>query len=217
MGEEVVGFANDDGDDQLVYSPIQPLPNIPSNLQMLAAQGPQTSDKHRFNLCCLYLSTIYAVSSETHAVSRPKLTAEYELFCKQVGVAPVNTSSLGKALKASFPGVVIRRLGIRGSSTYHYCGLRKKPEYFSVPLANDIAVTHGDPMVRALASIYRTHCESVKKHLQDLNPGAVLQCSRGFWSKLDVNFVKYLCETLVIAFILKCDADIYDVSLLLKH
>ncbi|KAG7883133.1 hypothetical protein KL937_000306 [Ogataea polymorpha] len=55
---------------------------------------------------------------------RNRIFNQYVQLCQQYGVQPVVNASFGKLVKALFPGIKTRRLGIRGSSRYHYCGIK---------------------------------------------------------------------------------------------
>lgn len=59
-------------------------------------------------------------------VRRSKLFAQYARCCVQNGLKPLSQTSLGKLIRIMFPNLTTRRLGIRGQSKYHYCGLRLK-------------------------------------------------------------------------------------------
>lgn len=48
----------------------------------------------------------------------------YSAICKENGISPICNSSFGKLVRLVFPTTTARRLGIRGSSRYHYCGLK---------------------------------------------------------------------------------------------
>ncbi len=50
----------------------------------------------------------------------------YVQFCSDYRVEPVNSASFGKFIRAVFPGIKTRRLGTRGKSKYHYCGIRPR-------------------------------------------------------------------------------------------
>ncbi|KAF6762119.1 hypothetical protein DFP72DRAFT_987476 [Ephemerocybe angulata] len=48
----------------------------------------------------------------------------YRRVCDQYGIPHINTATLGKAIRLCFPTIKTRRLGVRGNSKYHYCGIR---------------------------------------------------------------------------------------------
>ncbi|KAG7701777.1 hypothetical protein KL951_000233 [Ogataea haglerorum] len=61
---------------------------------------------------------------ESAVCPRNRIFNQYVQLCQQYGVQPVVNASFGKLVKALFPGIKTRRLGIRGSSKYHYCGIK---------------------------------------------------------------------------------------------
>ncbi|WVW86952.1 hypothetical protein I302_109008 [Kwoniella bestiolae CBS 10118] len=66
--------------------------------------------------------------SYTHApgrtVPRQGLYHSYTVSCDEYGLKPINSASFGKAVRAAFPGIKTRRLGVRGNSKYHYVSIR---------------------------------------------------------------------------------------------
>ncbi|CAG7723975.1 unnamed protein product [Allacma fusca] len=52
----------------------------------------------------------------------------YLLHCKSLNIKPINAASFGKVIRSVFLGLQTRRLGTRGNSKYHYCGMRIKPD-----------------------------------------------------------------------------------------
>ena len=57
-------------------------------------------------------------------VPRGRIFAQYASSCAQYTLKPLSQASLGKLIRTIFPGLTTRRLGMRGQSKYHYCGLR---------------------------------------------------------------------------------------------
>ncbi|KAJ7890793.1 hypothetical protein B0H13DRAFT_2039819 [Mycena leptocephala] len=55
---------------------------------------------------------------------RQGLYFSYRRVCDQYGIPHINTATLGKAIRLCFPTIKTRRLGVRGNSKYHYCGIR---------------------------------------------------------------------------------------------
>ncbi|KAG5456349.1 MAG: RFX DNA-binding domain-containing protein, partial [Olpidium bornovanus] len=65
---------------------------------------------------------------EDHNVPRISLYSHYLKYCQQQGLRPVNSASFGKLIRSVFPDLKTRRLGTRGQSKYHYCGIKiRKP------------------------------------------------------------------------------------------
>lgn len=48
----------------------------------------------------------------------------YQASCIANNLTPVNSATFGKLLRNVFPDLKTRRLGTRGQSKYHYCGIR---------------------------------------------------------------------------------------------
>ncbi|KIJ56668.1 hypothetical protein M422DRAFT_149249 [Sphaerobolus stellatus SS14] len=57
-------------------------------------------------------------------VPRQGLYFSYRRVCEQYQIPHINTATLGKAIRLCFPTIKTRRLGVRGNSKYHYCGIR---------------------------------------------------------------------------------------------
>jgi hypothetical protein len=56
------------------------------------------------------------------------LQSHYHRHCKENKLHPVSIPTLGRRVRKVFPAVEKRRLGKRGDSKYHYCGIRVIPE-----------------------------------------------------------------------------------------
>jgi len=52
---------------------------------------------------------------------------EYTSFCYGLEMKPFNQAVFGKIVRACFPNLTTRRLGVRGQSRYHYAGLDVTP------------------------------------------------------------------------------------------
>ncbi|CCK71921.1 Rfx1p KNAG_0I01300 [Huiozyma naganishii CBS 8797] len=57
-------------------------------------------------------------------VPRGRIFAQYASSCSQNELKPLSQASLGKLIRTVFPDLTTRRLGTRGQSKYHYCGLK---------------------------------------------------------------------------------------------
>lgn len=57
-------------------------------------------------------------------VPRNRIYARYVELCTEYDLKPLNPASFGKLVRSLFPGIKTRRLGVRGQSKYHYCGIR---------------------------------------------------------------------------------------------
>jgi hypothetical protein len=55
---------------------------------------------------------------------RSTLQSHYHRHCRKNNLHPVSIPVLGRRVRNVFPGVESRRLGKRGDTKYHYCGIR---------------------------------------------------------------------------------------------
>ncbi|KAK6463494.1 putative RFX-like DNA-binding protein [Scheffersomyces coipomensis] len=63
-------------------------------------------------------------SSPTAVVPRNRIYARYSGMCADNSIIPLSPASFGKLVRILFPGLKTRRLGMRGQSKYHYCGIK---------------------------------------------------------------------------------------------
>lgn len=56
-------------------------------------------------------------------VPRNRIYARYVTICAELSLQPLNPASFGKLVRIVFPNIKTRRLGVRGQSKYHYCGV----------------------------------------------------------------------------------------------
>jgi regulatory factor X len=70
-----------------------------------------------------WLKQNYEVAEGT-VLPRSTLQNHYLKYCKENRLYHITASLLGKYIRDVFPGVVAKRLGKRGNSKYHYCGIR---------------------------------------------------------------------------------------------
>ncbi|CAO3649562.1 unnamed protein product [Mucor hiemalis] len=64
------------------------------------------------------------VQEREHNVPRRNMFEHYKTYCTSSNLTPVNSATFGKLLRIVFPELKTRRLGVRGQSKYHYCGIR---------------------------------------------------------------------------------------------
>lgn len=60
-----------------------------------------------------------------HNVPRNGMYEHYRSWCESYNIQPVNSATFGKLIRHVFPDITTRRLGTRGQSKYHYCGIRR--------------------------------------------------------------------------------------------
>lgn len=71
-------------------------------------------------------------------VPRNRIYARYVSMCSGYNLRPLNPASFGKLVRTKFPQIRTRRLGIRGQSKYHYCG---------ISLVDELSQPNGDTPV----------------------------------------------------------------------
>lgn len=62
--------------------------------------------------------------SHTSVVPRNRIYARYVQLCANFNLNPLAPANFGKVLRILFPNLKTRRLGMRGKSKYHYCGIK---------------------------------------------------------------------------------------------
>jgi len=88
-----------------------------------AATTTSASDRAKQIFVQAWLTANYATYPDGN-VPRQGLYFSYRRVCDQYGIPHINTATLGKAIRLCFPTIKTRRLGVRGNSKYHYCGIR---------------------------------------------------------------------------------------------
>lgn len=88
-----------------------------------AATTTSASDRAKQIFVQAWLTSNYAPYPDGN-VPRQGLYFSYRRVCDQYGIPHINTATLGKAIRLCFPTIKTRRLGVRGNSKYHYCGIR---------------------------------------------------------------------------------------------
>ena len=59
-----------------------------------------------------------------NATPRNHIYERYIEECQGHGIRPLNSATFGKLIRMAYPNIRTRRLGVRGQSKYHYCGIR---------------------------------------------------------------------------------------------
>ena len=72
--------------------------------------------------------------ADNTSLPRNGLYDAYDDHCGRTASSPVNVASFGKIIRAVFPGIQTRRLGVRGMSRYYYHGIRVRHQS---PLADN--------------------------------------------------------------------------------
>ncbi|XP_042553131.1 DNA-binding protein RFX2 isoform X1 [Dipodomys spectabilis] len=104
----------------------------PATLEM-AIENLQKSEgitPHKSGLLNSHLQWLLDNYETAEGVSLPRssLYNHYLRHCQEHKLDPVNAASFGKLIRSVFMGLRTRRLGTRGNSKYHYCGIRLKPD-----------------------------------------------------------------------------------------
>ena len=87
----------------------------------------QSAEQHRERerqvYALIWLMSNCVTDTESY-VRRGRIFAQYAASCAQNQLKPLSQATLGKLIRALFPFLKTRRLGMRGQSKYHYCGLK---------------------------------------------------------------------------------------------
>jgi RFX DNA-binding domain len=67
------------------------------------------------------------------ATPRNRVYARYVSLCASERLKPLNPASFGKLVRAVYPDIKTRRLGVRGQSKYHYCGIKLRDDDPNAP------------------------------------------------------------------------------------
>ncbi|KAK5963867.1 Rfx1p PWA37_004202 [Arxiozyma heterogenica] len=89
----------------------------------LIQRAEQNKERERQVFALLWLMK-NCESKHDSFVPRSKIFAQYASSCAENKLKPLSQASLGKLIRTVFPDLTTRRLGMRGQSKYHYCGLR---------------------------------------------------------------------------------------------
>ncbi|KAI0269149.1 hypothetical protein BC834DRAFT_614192 [Gloeopeniophorella convolvens] len=106
---------------RMTLSPDHTLEKLAANVR--AATTTSASDRAKQIFVQAWLTANYAPYPDGN-VPRQGLYFSYRRVCDQYGIPHINTATLGKAIRLCFPTIKTRRLGVRGNSKYHYCGIR---------------------------------------------------------------------------------------------
>ncbi|KAH8556172.1 RFX DNA-binding domain-containing protein [Umbelopsis sp. PMI_123] len=66
------------------------------------------------------------VRDKDHSVARNEAYEHYIASCEGLNLRPINSALYGKLMRSVFPDMTTRRLGTRGSSKYHYGGIKRR-------------------------------------------------------------------------------------------
>ncbi|KAI0660953.1 hypothetical protein C8Q70DRAFT_1052775 [Cubamyces menziesii] len=106
---------------RMALNPDHALEKLAANVR--AATTTSASDRAKQIFVQAWLTANYSPYPDGN-VPRQGLYFSYRRVCDQYGIPHINTATLGKAIRLCFPTIKTRRLGVRGNSKYHYCGIR---------------------------------------------------------------------------------------------
>lgn len=91
-----------------------------------------------------------------HNVPRSGMYQDYIATCTARNIQPVNCATFGKLIRHIFPRITTRRLGVRGQSRYHYCGIRRRMDASPRLGPTNISTTTTETSTSVSASSTRT-------------------------------------------------------------
>ncbi|CCG23350.1 Rfx1 DNA binding protein [Candida orthopsilosis Co 90-125] len=101
---------------------------LPASSPSSAPEKTQTTkEAQRSVFGMVWLLTSCEVSP-TAVIPRNRIYARYVQICADNSLSPLSPASFGKLVRILYPTITTRRLGMRGQSKYHYCGIRLKGE-----------------------------------------------------------------------------------------
>ncbi|KAI8588246.1 RFX DNA-binding domain-containing protein [Geranomyces variabilis] len=144
--------------------------------QKASQTGPQ-ADKARSILVTHWLMENYE-QCEGISIPRSNLYDHYCSYCLEHRIDPVNSASFGKLIRTVFPEIKTRRLGTRGKSKYHYCGIRIRSSASPMPkteMDNVIAghARDGNPLLPSQAAGLVIDQDMLRIHQQQLDKALV--------------------------------------------
>lgn len=71
-------------------------------------------------------------ASPAAVVPRNRIYARYVQMCGDYTLSPLMPAAFGRLVRVMFPNLATRRLGMRGKSKYHYCGIKLKGDHSQV-------------------------------------------------------------------------------------
>ncbi|KAL7751643.1 hypothetical protein RI367_003109 [Sorochytrium milnesiophthora] len=127
-GEDLTSFTND------LHQLVRDNKDDMDTLAKRAREAPSGSagDKDKSLFVSTWLLDNYELCDDSNTIPRQDLYDHYKRFAESHDVAPMNAAGFGKLMRGVFPDLKTRRLGTRGSSKYHYCGIClkvKQPSY----------------------------------------------------------------------------------------
>ncbi|KAK9490643.1 RFX DNA-binding domain-containing protein [Lipomyces doorenjongii] len=107
--------------EALVDRPLEELSQRVRSEDIVNSQS-SASERSRQVFGLVWLMKTCQVSPH-NAIPRNRIYARYAEICAHHKIKPLNPAAFGKLVKLLFPEIKTRRLGVRGKSKYHYCGI----------------------------------------------------------------------------------------------
>ncbi|KAK9374894.1 RFX DNA-binding domain-containing protein [Lipomyces chichibuensis] len=107
--------------EALVDMPLEELSQRVRSEDIVNSQS-SASERSRQVFGLVWLMKTCEVSPH-NAIPRNRIYARYAEICAHHKIKPLNPAAFGKLVKLLFPEIKTRRLGVRGKSKYHYCGI----------------------------------------------------------------------------------------------
>ncbi|KAK9236855.1 RFX DNA-binding domain-containing protein [Lipomyces kononenkoae] len=107
--------------ETLVDRPLEELSQRVRSEDIVNSQS-SASERSRQIFGLVWLMKTCQVSPH-NAIPRNRIYARYAEICAHHKIKPLNPAAFGKLVKLLFPEIKTRRLGVRGKSKYHYCGI----------------------------------------------------------------------------------------------
>ncbi|KAI8577741.1 hypothetical protein K450DRAFT_250604 [Umbelopsis ramanniana AG] len=82
-------------------------------------------DKATREFVLSWIHSNYVIDKD-HSVARNDAYEHYISSCEGLNLRPINSALYGKLMRSVFPDMSTRRLGTRGSSKYHYGGIKRR-------------------------------------------------------------------------------------------
>ena len=146
--------------------------------------------------------------SSVSVVPRHKIYSIYSRVCEDYDLQPLSPASFGKIVRSLFPNLTTRRLGMRGRSKYHYCGLKLVEDYYPGRSNKSVSPSMPSATVEPRSAIGEHGISSNRELLigteKSLNLTAALDIVsevegvRTLKMKRIPNILRFLCDSLTL-------------------
>lgn len=124
----------------------------------------------------------------TAVVPRNRVYARYVQQCADSNIHPLTPNNFGKIVRLMFPNLKTRRLGMRGKSKYHYCGIKLAGE--GSQAGSPVSSMSSNAVDSPQSTVFNTpsHTGSPNVHSMNTTPASSIQVQEYF----ETNEYKYL-------------------------